>query len=271
MLSNLELLPILLPALIAGFLVVITHIPLGAEVLRRGIVFIDLALAQTAALGSIVAAWVFYEGGHDTHVHSNTALMFLASYGASIICASVLYLIRKTPANIQEALIGSIFILTSSMSILLLFQHPQGGEQLKNILVGQILWVGWQDIIVASSVTAVVLIGLYLFKRNNQFVFYPTLAVAITLSTQLVGVYLVFATLIIPALAVYRCKRPMLFAYLVGFIGYTSGLILSVLIDSPTGAVIVITLAFTGLIVCVGAAKLTFVRRQYSLESLDES
>jgi len=228
---------------------VLTHIPLGAEVLRRGIVFIDLALAQTAALGSIVATWIFYKGAHDPHEYFDTLLIFLASYGAAIACASALYFIRKAPAKIQEGLIGSIFILSSSMSILLLSEHPQGGEHLKDILVGQILWVGWRDIAVACFVTALVLGGLYLFrKQQNQFVFYPTLAIAITLSTQLVGVYLVFATLIIPALAVYRSTKPLFFAYLVGGVGYTSGLVVSVVIDSPSGSVIVLTLSATGLL-----------------------
>ena len=245
-----EFIPILFPAFIAGLLVVVTHIPLGKEVLRRGIVFIDLALAQTAALGSIVVTWAFYKTGHHGHDHFDSLLIFLASYGASIICASMLYFIRKAPAKIQEGLIGSIFILSSSTSILLLSEHPQGGEHLKNILVGQILWVRWQDVIVACVVTAIVLVGLYLFRKNqNQFIFYPTLAVAITLSTQLVGVYLVFATLIIPALAIYSTKRSLLFAYLVGILGYTSGLYLSVLMDFPSGSVIVLALAFSGLLV----------------------
>ena len=245
-----EFLPIVLPALIAGLLVAITHIPLGREVLRRGIVFIDLALAQTAALGSIVVTWAFHKGGHQAHEHINTGLLFIASYTASILCASLLYFIRQAPAKIQEGLIGTIFILASSTSILLLSEHPQGGEHLKDILVGQILWVRWQDITVACLITLLVLVGFYLFKkRKNQFIFYPTLAVAITLSTQLVGVYLVFATLIIPALAVYRCKRPLLFGYVVGIVGYLSGLILSVLIDSPSGSVIVITLSLTGFLV----------------------
>jgi len=246
----LEFIPILLPALIAGILVVITHIPLGSEVLRRGIVFIDLALAQTAALGSIVVTWAIYHGGHQAHEHFGTALVYVASYAAAILCASLLYFIRKAPAKIQEGLIGSIFILASSTSILLLSEHPQGGEHLKDILVGQILWVRWQDIIVACLITLLVLAGLFLFKyRQNQFVFYPTLAIAITLSTQLVGVYLVFATLIIPSLAVYRHKKSLLLAYLIGIAGYVSGLILSVPIDSPSGSLIVITLASTGFLV----------------------
>lgn len=117
----------------------ITHIPLGAEVLRRGIVFIDLALAQTAALGSIVVTWAVYSGGHQAHEHANVGLIFIASYAASILCASLLYFIRKAPDKIQEGLIGTIFILASSTSILLLSEHPQGGEHLKDILVGQIL------------------------------------------------------------------------------------------------------------------------------------
>lgn len=244
---------IVLPALIAGLLVVLTHVPLGIEVLRRGIVFIDLAVAQTAALGTIFATWVGARLAADSHghshVHSHSVIepTALAAYATAIACASGLYLMRNVPARIQEALIGCTFVLAASASVLLLSSHPQGGEHLKEVLVGQILWVRWDDLYLAAALSGLVAVGLILLgKKRNRFVFYPTFAVAITLATQLVGVYLVFATLIIPALAAYGRRRPLLLAYVTAVGGYVVGLLLSVLLDSPSGAVVVLALALVG-------------------------
>ena len=261
-----EYISILLPALLAGALVVLTHAPLGIEVLRRGIVFIDLALAQAAAFGSIFVTWLIARYASQPHSHSHShshdhapsqdygvsALEYLSAYGAAIICSCLFYLVRKAPAKIQEALIGCVFVLAASASILLLSNHPQGGEHLKDVLVGQILWVQWSDLAVAAGVSVLVGIGLWFFRvRQMKFMFYPTFAIAVTLATQLVGVYLVFATLIIPALAAYKSKKPLFVAYTTGLSGYTLGLWLSVVIDSPSGSVIVITIAAAALMIWI--------------------
>lgn len=240
-------LSIILPALIAGLLVVFTHVPLGIEVLRRGIVFMDLAVAQTAALGIILATWADAQLHLHAHEHTTGIMVPLAAYVAAIACASGLYLLRRAPARIQEAVIGCTFVLAASTSVLLLSNHPQGGDHLKEILVGQILWVRWDELYVAAAISGLVVLGLIVLRRaGNHFVFYPTFAVAITLATQLVGVYLVFATLIIPALVAHRRRRPLVIAYLTGIVGYALGLTLSVLVDSPSGAIIVLVLALVG-------------------------
>ncbi len=252
---------IVLPALVAGLLVALTHVPLGIEVLRRGIVFIDLAVAQTAALGTILAAWLdarLHADAHahsaDVHAHSTVEPTTLAAYATAIACASGLHLMRHAPARIQEAVIGCTFVLAASASVLLLSNHPQGGEHLKDVLVGQILWVRWDDLYVAAAISVLVALGLVLLKKKqNRFIFYPTFAVAITLATQLVGVYLVFATLIIPALVAYRRRRPLVLAYLTATGGYVVGLTISVAVDSPSGAVVVLALALVGAIVRAGS------------------
>lgn len=251
---------ILLPALVAGLLVILTHVPLGMEVLRRGIVFIDLAVAQAAALGMVFASWLSARSSHHDHVHGHghghdhaahgaAEPTDLAAYVTAIACASGLYFLRRAPARIQEAVIGCIFVLAASASVLLLANHPQGGEHLKEVLVGQILWVSWGELGVAAAITAAVIVGLFLLRKNRErFLFYPLFAVAITLATQLVGVYLVFATLIIPALATYRLPRPLWPAYGVAIAGYLCGLALSVVLDSPSGAVVVGSLALLGIL-----------------------
>ena len=253
---------IVLPALLAGLLVVLTHVPLGIEVLRRGIVFIDLAVAQTAAFGMVLAVWLDSLFHDETHTHSETGYVMVAAYIAAVICASGLYFLRRAPARIQEAIIGCVFVLAASFSVLLLSSNPQGGEHLKELLVGQILWVSTNDLYLAAVFSSLVIIGLLVLKnRGYGFAFYPVFAIAITLATQLVGVYLVFATLIIPALVAYRSRHPLILAYITGVGGYVIGLSLSVLLDSPSGAVIVLSLAMFGGVVCLADRLLQLIRK----------
>ena len=230
---------ILGPALIAGLLVLATHVPLGMQVLDRGIVFIDLAIAQIAGLGVIAADAV----GLPEHGIAVQA----AAVGAALLGAWLLTWTEKRAPQQQEALIGVMFILAACAGILLLAGNPHGGEHLKDLLVGQILWVDWSQLLWLAGLTALLLtaLGLGWVDRLGRFGFYGVFALAVTASVQLVGVYLVFSSLIIPALAT-RAQvgaRRYLIAYAVGISGYGLGLALSALFDLPSGAVIVWTLA----------------------------
>src|ERR1700704_1299043 len=152
--SSLEMeLSILWPALIAGFLVVLSHVPLGQQVLSRGIVFIDLAIAQVAGVG-VIAAHSFGLGatGWTTQVAAAAA----ALAGALLLTWSE----RKRP-EAQEALIGVLFVLASTAQILLLANDPHGGEDLKDLLAGQILWVSPQQLLRAAVLTALVLLAWF--------------------------------------------------------------------------------------------------------------
>jgi zinc/manganese transport system permease protein len=230
---------ILGPALIAGLLVLATHVPLGSQVLARGIVFIDLAIAQIAGLGVIGAdALGLPEGGVAVQVAAVTAALL----GAWLLTWTE----RRAPQQ-QEALIGVMFILAACAGILLLSGNPHGGEHLKELLVGQILWVNTTQLLWLAGVTALLLLALWQgwVQRLGRFGFYAAFALAVTASVQLVGVYLVFSSLIIPALATRQLegRRRHFTAYAVGALGYASGLMLSALFDLPSGAVIVWTLA----------------------------
>jgi ABC-type Mn2+/Zn2+ transport system permease subunit len=103
----------------------------------------------------------------------------------------------------QEALIGVLFVLAACAGILLLASNPHGGEHLQNLLVGQIVWVSWKQLGWLAAITVALLLALQLswVRRLGRFGFYGAFALAITASVQLVGVYLVFSSLIIPALA----------------------------------------------------------------------
>jgi len=234
---------ILGPAFVAGLLVVATHVPLGREVLKRGIIFIDLAVAQVAGVGVIAAGMLHFESGWQVQLAAVTAALL----GAVLLTWTE----RKFP-DVQEALIGVLFALAATGSILLLANNPHGGEQLKDLLVGQILWVQYSTLgYVALLYAAVLAVWFGLGRaRIGHAGFYLLFAVAITASVQLVGVYLVFASLIVPALAtrLLHGARGTAVALGVGVLSYAAGLAVSAMFDLPSGAVIVWMLALLGIV-----------------------
>jgi zinc/manganese transport system permease protein len=236
-------LSILGPACIAGLLVLSTHVPLGQQVLARGIIFIDLAIAQVAALGVILAQAM----GVDEHGYG---VEIAAALAALVGAALLTWTDRKWP-DFQEPIIGTLFVLAATGAVLLLSNNPHGGEHLKDLLVGQILWVSASQLI-PVAILSIVLLGLmWIWRaRLSGILFYGLFALAITASVQLVGVYLVFASLIVPALATTGVEgaRRLAYAYATGIAGYVSGLVLSAVLDLPSGAMIVWTLVACGII-----------------------
>ncbi|MBI1175017.1 MAG: metal ABC transporter permease [Sideroxydans sp.] len=238
---NFSDLGIMLPAFIAGLLVLATHVPLGMKVLARGIIFVDLAVAQIAGLGVIVAGML----GLESNV---LAVQGTAAASALLGAALLAYAERKFP-QVQEAIIGLLFVLAASGGILLMSHDVHAGEHLKDLLVGQILWVGNSQLIATAVLTAVLLALWRVFnQRLGSLGFYALFALAVTASVQLVGVYLVFTSLIVPALATHRMqRRRMVTAFAVGLAGYVAGLLLSMWLDLPTGAAIVWAMATVAL------------------------
>ncbi len=233
-------LSILFPVIITGLLVLATHVPLGMRVLARGIIFADLAVAQVAGLGVIIA-------GLLELTDNPFAVQAVAATGALLGAGLLAFIERKLP-EVLEAIIGLLFVLAATGGILLMSRDVHAGEHLKDLLVGQILWVSNSQLIATAILTAALLALWHVFlKRLGSLGFYALFALAVTASVQLVGVYLVFASLIVPALATHRLKRwRTLFAYAVGVVGYVAGLLLSVWMDLPTGAAIVWTMAVAG-------------------------
>lgn len=234
---------LLAPPFLAGLLVLATHVPLGAQVLQRGIVFIDLAIAQIAALGVIVAGLLdVAPGGWLVQVAAATA----AVGGALLLTWTE----RRWP-EVQEAQIGVLFVLAATAGILLLAKHPHGGEHLRDLLAGQILWVGYGQLVVPALLSAlIVALWFGLRDRLPRMGFYLLFALAVTVSVQLVGVYLVFASLIVPALGVrlHPARRRLVLAYVLGIAGYALGLVLSLVLDLPSGALIVWCLALLAML-----------------------
>jgi zinc/manganese transport system permease protein len=232
-------LTIVLPALAAGALVVATHVPLGAQVLARGIVFIDLAIAQIAGCGVLLADALGFE---PAGIAVQVAALAAALAGALLLTWTE----RRWP-DVQEALIGVVFVLAATAGILFLASNVHGSEHLRDLLVGQILWVRPASLALVAVVYAIVLaVWLRWQQRLGRLGFYLLFACVVTLSVQLVGVYLVFASLIIPPLATRRVRRRLAAAWALGLAGYVVGLGLSVGFDWPTGPVIVWALAALG-------------------------
>ncbi|MCU0934035.1 MAG: metal ABC transporter permease [Thiobacillaceae bacterium] len=230
---------ILLPAWLAGLLVLASHVPLGQRVLERGIIFIDIAIAQFAGLGIIVAHFLDWQGGWQRQA----AALALAAAGALLLHGTE----RRWP-HLQEAIIGVSFVLVASVAILLLAHAAHGGEHLREMLVGQILWTSWDDLPPLALVSALVLLAWFGGLRKSALGFYLLFALAITASVQVVGVYLVFASLIVPALVAHAMHggRALLVGYLTGAVGYALGLLASARWDLPAGAVIVCALVVAG-------------------------
>jgi zinc/manganese transport system permease protein len=236
-------LSIVWPALIAGLLITATHAPLGMQVLNRGIVFIDLAVAQIAGLGVILAdAFGFEPQG---------AAVQAAALAAALLGALLLNWTDKRWPEIQEATIGVTFIVAANAAILLLASNPHGAEHLKDLLIGQILWVNPKTLVYVGAIYAAILVAWFSWARRIGGIgFYLLFACTVTVSVQLVGVYLVFTTLIVPALATrYFSRCRLATCYALGAIGYAAGLGISLFSDLPPGPLVVCCMTVLGLVV----------------------
>ncbi len=246
------------------------HAYLGLHVLLRGVVFVDLALAQVAALGATVALLRGHEAGD--------AATYAWSLGFALGGAGMFTLTRLRSDRVpQEAIIGIVYAVTAAAAILLVDQAPHGGEHVKTLLVGQLLWVGWSDVAWMACLYAILGALHYACRRPLLAVsadpvraatdglrvrwwdlfFYGTFAVVVTSSVAIAGVLLVFAFLIVPAvvgaLLFQDVRSRILAGWSVGAVVSLLGCILSYSVDLPTGATIVC--AFGGAAVLGGVAS----------------
>ena len=246
-LFDLLLAPAAATLLLAGI-----HCYFGLFVVARGVIFVDLSLAQLAALGSAVALLSGVEGD------SNGAYFF--SLGFTFFGAAIFALTRRRLADVpQEALIGIVYAVASAVAILILDRSPHGQEEIKSMLVGSILFVDWPTI-GKTGVLYAVIGGLHAlwyarFRKGNaveqtdghavlwDFLFYATFGVVVTSSVKLAGVLLVFSFLIIPTvvamLFVTGFAKRLIFGWVFSAIVSVIGLYASATFDLPSGAAVV--------------------------------
>ena len=245
---NVDSFLILLPPFLTGSLILFTHLILGRQVLKRGIVFIDLAIAQVAALGAVVSHFLF-EDNLLMIAESETArnvLAFLMPFLFSTVCAVLISQLSRIFSKDLEAIIGCIYVLSATMTIILLSNDPHGTEHMSTTLQGAILWSDWNDFFHTALISTlfIAIVMSYSNCLETRF-FYPLFAIMITFSVQLAGVYMVFSSLIMPAIAVSELtgKRALIWGSMLGVSSIAAGLILSALFDTPGGASIIVTLA----------------------------
>jgi zinc/manganese transport system permease protein len=264
-------LALLWPAFVVAICLVGIHTYFGIEVLRRKVIFVDLALAQIAALGATVAFLL----GHPVQ----SAAAYGYSLGFTLAAAVVLAFTRAWSARIpQEALIGVIYVVAAAGAILLIDRAPQGAEHLKQILTGNIVTSGIDELVfIAPLYLAIAALHAILRRWLSDsasvawdFLFYASFGIVVTSSVALAGVLLVFSFLIIPAaigvLYADTLARQLTIGWLSGAVTSAAGLALSFTFDLPTGATMVCAfgaaLAIAGVLypVLCGDARL-MVRR----------
>jgi zinc/manganese transport system permease protein len=232
------------------------HSYLGIHVIRRKVIFVDLALAQIAALGTIVA---FLFG-----LEPQTAGSYVFSLLFTFVGAAVFSLTRLRQEKIpQEAVIGLVYALAAAVSILIIDRAPHGAEHIKEVLTGTILWVDWLTVLTAAIVYSAVGLFHWLFRdrfvlisrepeeayrrgisvRLWDFLFYMSFGLVITVSVHTAGVLLVFVFLVVPAILALLITDRLLYQLLIGWGVGTAvsfvGLALSYAFDFPSGPMVV--------------------------------
>lgn len=244
---------LLLPPFFAAMIILLTHAYFGLHVIQREVIFVDLALAQIAALGSTVA---FLMGAHH-----GSLLAYGFSFGFTLLGALIFSVTRLEESPVpQEALIGITFVVASAAVILMASFASEGTEYVKETLTGSLIWVTWP--VVLKVVVSYGAIGLFHFlmrrtmlaitwapERVNHlkfwdFVFYGTFGVVITSSVQVAGVLMVFSVLVIPAVVAFfytrRFRSALLLAWGSGTVAVVAGLAISFALDVTTGPVLVV-------------------------------
>jgi zinc/manganese transport system permease protein len=236
----------LLPAFLVAVCLVGIHVYFGIQVLARQVIFVDLALAQVAALGATVAFML----GHS----AQSPATYGYSLGFTLLAAVLLAFTRAWGTRVpQEALIGVIYVVAAAAAILLIDRAPQGAEHLKQILTGNILTSGLNEVAVIVPLYAVIGLLHWLLRRQLtgtaglfwEFVFYASFGVVVTSSVAIAGVLLVFSFLIVPAaigvMFTASPARQLAIGWVTGTLTSAAGLAVSFAFDLPTGAAMVCT------------------------------
>jgi len=268
---DLSVLQFLAAPFAASLIIAGIHAYLGVHVVERGVIFVDLSLAQIAALGSTMALLVPFMG-EDPH----GSWAYWSSLAFTFVGAAVFSTIKARRARIpQEAIIGISYAVASAATILAMSKATSEAEHLKNMLVGNILAVSWQEVRATALLYTVIGIFHYVFRRrflaislNHEgveaqglsvrlwdFLFYASFGVMVTRSVSIAGVLLVFCYLIVPSVAAMlyadRIGPRLAIGWTMGTVVSALGIYLSVKLDLPTGATMVCTFGLVLILMAV--------------------
>jgi zinc/manganese transport system permease protein len=258
---DLTILQFLAAPFVASLILTGIHSYLGVHVVERGVIFVDLSLAQIAALGATIALLMPASGG-DPH----STFVYWVSLGFTFIGAAVFSMIRGHKARIpQEAIIGICYAVASAAAILAMSKATSESEHLKDMLVGNILAVSWPEVGRTAALYGAIGLFHFVFRRKFlaismshgadelpglsvkfwDFLFYASFGFVVTSSVSIAGVLLVFCYLIVPSVAAMlyseRIGRRLAIGWTMGTIVSALGVFLSLRLDLPTGATIVVT------------------------------
>lgn len=264
----LDYMQLMLWPLLAAFVLTGIHVYLGLHVVTRGVIFVDLALAQIAALGMTVGVLFGLE--------NESVGIYVIALAFTILGAALFALTRDIQKRFnQEAIIGISYVISAASMILLLSKMAEGGEHLNNLLVGSILFVTPSAVIKTAILYAIVGGFHYAYRKEFMtvsgftpdgqkqlrmtrfwdFMFYMTFGLVVTSSVQIAGVFLVFSFLIIPAVAALLfskdIRQRLFLGWGFGIVGSMLGILASVILDIPTGASIVTTFGVLLILVAV--------------------
>jgi zinc/manganese transport system permease protein len=231
------------------------HVYFGLHVIKRGIIFVDLSLAQVAALGMTFSLLMGYELEGE--------MSYLFSLGFALLGATIFTFTREIEGRVpQEAIIGIVYAVSTAAAVMIVSHSPEGTEHIRHLLIGSILTVTPAMVLKTAGMYAVVGTFHYLARREFtsltfdkanrpdrpllwEFLFYASFAVVVTSSVKICGVLLVFIFLVVPsvfaALITDSIGRRLTFGWIFGLVGSALGLALSFALDTPTGASIVCT------------------------------
>lgn len=258
--------------LVAALVILVLHAYLGLHVIEREVIFVDLAFAQIAAMGSTVALLM--------DAHPGSPLSFAFAFGFTVLGAIIFSFTRLEDSAVpQEAIIGIAYVVASAAVILLAGFTAEGAEHIKETLTGTLIWVSWPAVLRMAGVYAVIGAIHYAFRRPLlavsfaperatrirlwDFFFYITFGIAITFSVAIAGVLMVFSTLVIPAVIAFlytsRFGLALVIAWLSGAAAIAGGLVVSFVWDVATGPVLVCAFG-AALIVAAAVRPLLGVR-----------
>ena len=269
------ILQFLAPAIAASLIIAGIHAYLGLHVVERGVIFVDLSLAQIAALGAAIAVWQGYD--------EQAPAIYWMSLGFTLIGAAIFAVIKGQKARVpQEAIIGVSYVVASAAVILALSKATGEAEHLRDMLVGNILSVQWPEVWLTGAIYVAIGLFHYVFRQRFleisldpaaaaargisvrfwDFLFYASFGLVVTRSVAIAGVLLVFCYLIVPSVGGMlfsgRVGPRLAIGWVMGTVVSILGMYFSVLFDLPTGATIVCTF---GLVLVLMAAARPLIRR----------
>ena len=249
---GLEMIDLMIPPIVAGLVILSIHAYLGLHVIARGVIFVDLAFAQIAALGATVGFLMGVEHG--------TPLALGFSMAFTLVGALIFSYSRLDGTVVpQEAVIGITFVVASAAVILIAGFTAEGAEHIAETLTGTLIWVGWPEIIRMAVVYAILGVVYFVLRRPFlsaslgesdaprarawDFLFYALFGIVISFSVPVAGVLMVFSALVIPAVVAFlftsRFRVALGIAWAVGAVTLVTGVVVSFASDIPTGPLLV--------------------------------